>query len=84
MTETYTAPGENDTVAYWLAEAEIEDMDTLERMLDRIDDSYNTVVIPLKIKGGMLNYNSSNEGAIMAEVTSCLLYTSFCKFVFYA
>lgn len=70
VTETYTAPGENDTVAYWLAEAEIEDMDTLERMLDRIDDSYNTVVIPLKIKGGMLNYNSSNEGAIMAEVTS--------------
>lgn len=57
-------------VAYWLAESEINDIETLERMLNRIGDSYNTAVIPLKLKGGKLNYNSVNEGAIMAEVNS--------------
>ncbi len=56
--------------AYWLAESEIKDIETLERMLDRIGDDYNTAVIPLKIKGGKLNYNSVNEGAVMAEVNS--------------
>lgn len=70
VTEPDITPGYNDIVAYWLSETEIEDMETLERMLDRIDNSYNTAVIPLKIRGGMLNYNSSNEGAIMADVTS--------------
>lgn len=55
--------------AYWLPEIEINDIETLERMLDRIGDSYNTAVIPLKIKGGRLNYNSYNEGAIAAEAS---------------
>ncbi|MGN1085615.1 MAG: hypothetical protein ACI4Q5_01155, partial [Porcipelethomonas sp.] len=61
---------ENTIKAYWLPETEIKDLETLERMLDRIGDAYNTAVIPLKISGGKLNYNSVNEGAIMAEVNS--------------
>ncbi len=61
---------ENAIVAYWLAEAEIKDFETLERMVERIGDSYNTVVVPLKISGGKLNYNSINDGAIMANVNS--------------
>lgn len=61
----------NDAItAYWLPEVEINDIETLERMLDRIGDSYNTAVIPLKIKGGRLNYNSYNEGAIAAGASS--------------
>lgn len=63
---------ENAITAYWLAESEIQDIETLNRILDRIGDSYNTAVIPMKISGGKLNYNSVNEGAIMAEVNSNL------------
>lgn len=77
-TEPYTEPvSEKKTdsyemTAYWLPETEINDMETLKRMLDRIGDSYNTAVIPLKIKGGKLNYNSENEGAVTAEASAGL------------
>ncbi len=56
--------------AYWLPESEIKDTETFERMIDRIGSDYNTVVVPLKIQGGKLNYNSGNEGAVMADVCS--------------
>lgn len=67
-TEEFDDP--NAVKAYWLPETEIPDMETLERMLGRIDSSYNTAVIPLKIKGGKLNYASANEGAQMAGASS--------------
>lgn len=56
--------------AYWFPEIEISNMETFERMLDRIGDDYNTAVIPMKIKGGKLNYNSADEGAAMAGANS--------------
>ncbi|MBQ7046497.1 MAG: hypothetical protein IJN85_01990 [Oscillospiraceae bacterium] len=61
-------PEINETCAFWLAEKEIEDIETLEAVLGRVSDEYNTIVIPLKIEGGKLNYKSYNEGAVMAEV----------------
>lgn len=54
------------TKAYWLKDTEIESIESLESMLDKVDKNYNMVVIPLKIEGGKLNYNSSNEGAVLA------------------
>lgn len=55
------------TKAYWLKDTEIESIESLESMLDKVEKHYNMVVIPLKIEGGKLNYNSSNEGAVLAE-----------------
>ena len=46
---------------------EIESLEALDSILDKVDKNYNMVVIPLKIEGGKLNYNSSNEGAVLAE-----------------
>lgn len=73
--DEFSAPSDdlsdtNSIRAYWLSETEIKDIETLERMLDRIGDTYNTAVIPLKISGGKLNYNSVNDGAAMADVNS--------------
>lgn len=55
------------TKAYWLKDTEIESIESLESMLDKVDKNYNMVVIPLKLEGGKLNYNTSNEGAVLAE-----------------
>lgn len=54
--------------AYRLPEKEIEDTEALEAMLQKVDKSFNTVIVPLKLKGGKLNYSSVNEGAVMADV----------------
>lgn len=55
------------TKAYWIKDTEIEDSETLDRMLKSVSKDYNMVIVPLKLEGGKLNYNSSNEGAVLAE-----------------
>lgn len=56
-----------ETRAFWLAEKEIADIEALETALSKVSEEYNTIIIPLKIEGGKLNYKSYNEGAVMAE-----------------
>lgn len=66
--EDKVAPELGETRAFWLAEKEIADIEALEAVLGRVSDKdYNTVIVPLKIEGGKLNYKSYNEGAEMAE-----------------
>lgn len=73
LTEPATEENISDEMkAYWLPEAEINDMETLERMLNRIGKSYNVAVIPMKIKGGRLNYDSDVEGAEAAGADASL------------
>lgn len=70
ITESYGKDTENiskGTKAYWIKDMEIESLEALDSILDKVDKNYNMVVIPLKIEGGKLNYNSSNEGAVLAE-----------------
>lgn len=54
--------------AYWIKDSEINDIDELKNSLSLISSSeYNMVIVPLKIEGGKLNYNSSNDGAVLAD-----------------
>ncbi|MGN0613952.1 MAG: putative glycoside hydrolase [Porcipelethomonas sp.] len=53
--------------AYRLGEIEFESIETLEGFIGTLGDDYNMVIVPLKLKGGRLNYSSSNDGAILAE-----------------
>ncbi|MGN1481114.1 putative glycoside hydrolase [Porcipelethomonas sp.] len=63
--------------AYWIKDREIPDLKTLQSTLDSISTSeYNMVIVPLKIEGGTLNYNSSNEGAVLAEAGNELSLSS--------
>ncbi|MGN0621537.1 MAG: putative glycoside hydrolase [Porcipelethomonas sp.] len=61
---------ESEIRAYWLDEKEFDDPETLEKSVKSIPDSYNTVVVPLKMKGGKLNFKSVNEDAEMAGANS--------------
>ena len=54
--------------AYWLKETEIDTVETLESMINALGNEYNMVVVPLKIEGGKLNFASSYDGAVLAEV----------------
>jgi hypothetical protein len=56
--------------AYWIKDTELESVDALSSRLDIIGKEYNMVVVPLKIEGGKLNYQSSNESAVLAEATN--------------
>lgn len=62
-----TESSENAVKAYWLKEEEFESSENLNALIGQISTEYDMVIVPLKIKGGMLNYNSSNEGAVLAE-----------------
>lgn len=63
--------------AFWIKDKEIPDLETLQSTLESISASeYNMVVVPLKIEGGTLNYNSSNEGAVLADAGNDLPLTS--------
>ncbi len=60
---------EDSIKAYMLAEEEFEDIDELSSEIQLVNKhNYDTIVVPLKIEGGMLNYSSAYEGAVMADV----------------
>ena len=54
--------------AYWLKDTEIESVETLDTMMNTIGKDFSMVVVPLKIEGGQLNYSTSYDEAILAEV----------------
>lgn len=58
--------------AYWIRDTEIKDIASLKTLLNGAGKEYNSVVVPLKIEGGMLNYSSSNEEAVLAEAVNTL------------
>ncbi len=55
------------TRAYWMKEEEFESIDDFNELIGKINKNYDMVIVPLKISGGILNYNSSNEGAVLAN-----------------
>ncbi|MCC8068199.1 MAG: hypothetical protein LIO71_00290 [Ruminococcus sp.] len=75
-TTTATQSGSNSDAsqsslsAYYLSEEDIADENSLKSALESIDSSYNTVVLPLKAQGGMLNYNSQINSARNAGVVA--------------
>ncbi|MCI8776282.1 MAG: hypothetical protein HFK00_02660 [Oscillospiraceae bacterium] len=56
--------------AYWIDEKEYKDLEELENEIESVPQGYNTVVVPMKLKGGKLNFSSVNEDAEMAEAVS--------------
>lgn len=71
---------ENSVKAYWLKENEftsLEDITNVVRLIRKSE--YNMVVVPLKVKGGRLNYNSAYEGAVMADIGNDLDLSSICS-----
>ncbi|MBQ3566070.1 MAG: hypothetical protein IJA12_02710 [Oscillospiraceae bacterium] len=71
-----TPESEEIVKAYWLRETDIESAETLEGLINIIGNKYNMVVVPLKIEGGKLNYATSYEEAILAEVGNELELTT--------
>lgn len=67
--------------AYWLKEFEFEDIETLNNIISQVSGNYNMVIIPLKLEGGKLNYNSSNEGAVLAEAGNDFNLSDICETV---
>lgn len=61
---------EDNISAYYLTEEDISSEDALTSALSSLDSSYNTVVLPLKAQGGMLNYNSQINSARNAGVVA--------------
>lgn len=59
---------EENVKAYWLKEKDIESIEDLEGLINVIGKDYNMVVVPLKIEGGKLNFSSSYDEAILADV----------------
>lgn len=53
--------------AYWLKDKNFDSIETLESLIKQTNKDCNMIIVPLKIEGGMLNYNSANEGAVLAE-----------------
>ncbi|MGN1411472.1 MAG: putative glycoside hydrolase [Oscillospiraceae bacterium] len=58
----------NNSNSYYLSEDDISSEDTLKTALNKVDSSYNIVVLPLKSQGGMLNYGSKINSAINSGV----------------
>lgn len=61
---------EDNLSAYYLTEEDISSEDALTSALSSLDSAYNTVVLPLKAQGGMLNYNSQINSAKNAGVVA--------------
>lgn len=58
----------NNSNSYYLSEDDISNVETLKTALNKVDNSYNIVVLPLKSQGGMLNYGSKINSAINSGV----------------
>lgn len=55
--------------SYYLSEDDISSEETLKNVLSKVDtSSYGVVVLPLKVQGGTLNYNSKINSAINSGV----------------
>lgn len=70
VTQSNSNTSQSNLSAYYLAEDDITDESSLRSALDSLDTSYNTVVLPLKAQGGMLNYNSQINSARNAGVVA--------------
>ena len=68
--------------AFRLAEEEIvslEDLDAKIHLVSKME--YNTVIIPIKLKGGQLNFSPTYEGAAIAELGNDISLADMCKVV---
>lgn len=55
---------------YYLTESDVQDIDTMKEKLSSLE-GYSCVVLPLKLTGGKLNYDSSVRTARLSGVISC-------------
>ena len=67
--------------AYWIDEKEYKDLEELENEIESVPQGYNTVVVPMKLKGGKLNFSSVNEDAEMAEAVSDISLSDILSFI---
>lgn len=60
----------NEGGCYYLTESDVQDIDVMKEKLASLE-GYSSVVLPLKLTGGRLNYDSAVRTARLSGVISC-------------